>query len=310
MTERYNNNERDNQSAKIDQLSAVVKPQGGRDRNIFIGWNKEAVPQVTENESELNADALNSFRINQRARLPIRTIAFTRIEPVNYLTTGQPIDLMDQDGVTAEDLLTYSVVDSNGNNKTLTLGELNVLNSLTNAHLEWQDLGKTDKTDIITSTKTMHTLFVEPEDASLGEALAILFRPAFDGESNQIAYKSFMRKTLGKLLVLDESQDAHNRKGYIEAAAQFTKGAGRGALGSIVGLFYDTGDKPLIDTSRAKAGLFKFARSLGVYNISDEDLEEMSHPLPFYDVEEMDINTLVNVASAMRDAALNAFRHR
>ena len=171
-------------------------------------------------------------------------------------------------------------------------------------------MGKADNTDIIASTKSMHTLFVEPKEKSTGEALAILFRPAFDGESNELSFKSFIRKSLGKLLVLDESQEPQSRKGYIDAAAQFTKGNGRSTLASVVNLFYDRGESPFVDTSKAKVGILKIARSLGMYNISDAELEEISHPLPFYDVEEMDMKTLFDVASAMRDASNRIFRTR
>lgn len=310
MSEKYNYIERQGQNAKIDQLSAVVRPRAGRDRSLFIGWTKEGVPQITDSEIDLAVNAKNSYQINQKARLPLRTIPYSHIEPVNYLTTGQPIDLMDQDGVIAGDLLTYTVMDKDGNTQTLTLGELNILNSLVDSHIEWQDLGNTDKTDVIVSTKSMHTLFVEPEEGSTGEAFAILFKPAFDGESNEIAFKAFVRKSLSKLLVLDESQEPHNRKGYIDAAAQFTKGNGRSTLASIVSLFYDKGEKPFINTSGAKVGILKLARSLGIYNISDVELEEMSHPLPFYDVEEMDMETLFNVVNAMREAANEALSTR
>lgn len=282
-----------------------MRPLQGRP--VFIGWTAQGIPAITTTENELSQVAQKSYFENRKSKQQLDLLQYSNIIPVDYLKTGQPIDYQDTPQHKAEDLLSYSVLDSNGDQKSLTIGELNMLEGISNGVSIWQDLGKLDRDEIAATAKQMYTLFVEEEKQS-GEAYAFMFQPPIEGQSNEVSFKSFIRQTLGKLLVLDESQNPSNRKGYIEAAADLTDGHGLSKLGMILNFFYDFGDDKYDPGNRFKAGIYNFARKIGFYEITDEQLEEMRRGLPYYDVDTMDLTTLMGVAKSMYKAAYNSFR--
>ncbi len=311
MTERNvqgSEEPQENLQATISQLSCVVHPASARGV-YFIGWNRAGLPVVTADSNQLSEEAKKSVIENQKAGLPIREVPFRRIEAKAFSYVGKPIDYMDQGNIVVEDLLTYGLVDKDGKQSEETFGELTILQGLTEASVFWQDSGRSSLDDETRSAKRMYTLFIQPNDGSTDDAYAILFKPTLPGESNENDFRLFIRQTIGKLLVLDESQEPAHRKGYIEAAAAFT-GYTKGNPVGLLHLFYNFSDDELDKIAKAKqgisTGLLKVARGLGLYNISDDELSLMKDQRPYYDVDTLDLNKLFSLVIAMRDTA---YRH-
>lgn len=297
---------------QIKRLCSVVRRAYGGRELLFIGWTKEGKPTVTDNEDHLADEVQESFSAFQTSGLGLREIKYSNLTTVEYAYTGRAIDFRDQDLTKAEDLIIYGIKDQEGASKPISLSELTVLQSIVNAQTPWQDIGPSKMGEIAVSAKPMYTLFVPTPEMARGSALAILFKPTIEGESNEASFKSFIRQTIGRLLVLDESQEPRNRKGYLKAAAKFA--GKRGTKGTLDILFalraaglVEFEDQWLENFSQRKRNMvakgLKIARLLGFVEVNDDTIERYRHPLPYYDVDLLDINQLFNLADAMERAA-------
>ncbi len=304
MTERgtFGQNEREAGDTKISQLSSVVQSGNGRDV-FFIGWDRNDLPRITTNSTQLDERARKSVTENQKAGLRIKEVPYTRIEPKSYLSVGRPVDYADDGQVVAEDLVSIAVIDDKGNNTLETFGELVLLNGIVDARVTWQDLGVSERADITTPIKHMYTIFLKPTDAPRNTAYALMFKSLLDGTGNEIAFRSFMKQSLSKLLILDESQKPSDRKGYIEAAAKMS-GYEEKKKRSVLSLFYNSPEDNRGKKKKLSHSFLKVARGLGMYDFSDKDLEEgEDENLPYYDIESLSTEKLIELASDMRDAA-------
>lgn len=305
--------ELEQKKGQIKRLCSVVR-QGRRRKKgelIFIGWTRDGKPAITSNETRLSEEVQESLKAFERSGLEIKEI-YLNLIPVEYAYTGAAIDFRDQKERKAEDLINYGIKDEDGKSKKIALGELAVLEAIADSQTPWQDTASSKVREIAVAAKPMYILFVSTPEMDGNTALAILFKPTIEGESNEAAFKSFIRQTIGRLLVLDESQDPENRKGYMKAAEKF---AGKRTTGSPLEIllklrqtgfieFEDNWLKNLGQRGRnmLTTGL-KLARSLGLVEVDEDLLEEYKHPLPHYDVDKLDINRLFSLTSAMRDAA-------
>jgi hypothetical protein len=154
----------------------------------------------------------------------------------------------------------------------------------------------------------LYTLFMPRPGAGPEAGLAVLLRPTIPEAGNEAAFRSFVRHSLGRLLVLDESQPAPSRKGYLDAAAEHASlppGDGVGAL--LVRLrelgFIEFDDAWLRAAYRrlggARAGFLRALRVFGAVEVSDESLREIAHPRPHYDLDVLGVPALVTLAEAM-----------
>ena len=290
------------------RLCLVAKTGRGRyAKELYFGWTKEGSPRVGYSSAELSPRARESVEIFHRTGLDIRDIQSTDLTCVEYSFTGAAIDFGDVGSKKAEDLINYGIKDEKGEAKTIPLGELDVLNALVDSTYLWQSLEKGVISEVAVSAKPMYTLIV-PSREEQNSALAVLFKPPniLAEESNQASFKSFVRDTLGRLLVLDESQAAGSRKGYLEAVSTFSRKKGRDKRG-ILSLFVNIDDEMQEGLDKAKKnvliGSLKVARKVGLMRFEDEELPEILESLPDYDLDALDLKQLQELASVMRDVA-------
>jgi hypothetical protein len=126
-----------------------------------------------------------------------------------------------------------------------------------------------------------------------------------EGDGNQVQFKSFVKKALSDLISIDEEQKPDQRKGYITAAAKIS-----GYLdnsGGILGFFYNMSEEDRLKLKNLKKGLFrgvkKSARILGLYEAADDELDRNNEDLPYYDLESLSLDQLLQLAKEMRDSA-------
>lgn len=300
---------------KINRLSAVFKgPSYMREGLLFIGWTKEGNPMVSDNQNSLGEIAKRSFgAFRMSSGLRMREIGFTQLTPVEYGFTGEAIDFADTGPRKAEDLITYNVKDGKGEAFPINLGEREVLRSITEARIPWQDIGPSSVGNILSSAKKMYTLVVPNSEMGPNSATVILFQPPIEGESNEAVFKSFVRQTIGRLLVLDESQKLENQKGYLKAAAKFAGVRGTSMTDVLVNLvraglveFSDESVDRLKQSMRnlAAKGLSVISRLF--VEINPDAIERLRHTLPVYDVDKLDIEQLFRLSEAMLEVAYSA----
>ena len=309
--------ESEKNDSRINELCLVGKRERAkRGRRVFIGWTKDGIPSITEKMEDLDEDARESLEAFKMSGLPVTKLCSSKHIPVEYSFTGPAVDFKDKSDTKAEDLITYSVIDESGEKKRISIGERRVLNAIASSNNPWQNISSTKLGELAVEARPMYTLTIPSEEE--GDALVILFKPTITGESNEAAFKSFIRQTVGRLLVLDESQKPGNRKGYLKTAAQFA-GENTKSLNTL-DMFLKLRNMGLIDFRdewldglkqsgrKLTAGGLKIARSLGLVDFSDETLERFKDPLPYYDVDKLDIDKLIELAEQMYYVANKAIR--
>jgi hypothetical protein len=293
----------------IDLLATAVMStaKGVRGRTLYIGWNREAMPVARTRLEELSPAARESLAAYRAAGLGVRKVPFTELVPVNYVLTGPAIDFTDTGGRIAEDQVRYTFDDGAGERRDIPLGELGVLRGITLARHPWQSMSGRS-TDMAVSAVPLYSVFATIPGASATTGLAILFQPTVPGSSNEPAFRSFVRNTIGRLLVLDESQPAERRRGYLEVAGDVAgvppKGGLAGALLSLRRLgfveFEDGWLRGLHGRSkRVKGGFIRALRAMGMVEVDDMVLAEISDPRPAYDVDQLETVRLVDMAEEM-----------
>ena len=279
---------RQNDGGLIQTLSAVVHLGSRNDAPFFLGWTEAGLPALTQDESQLSETARQSFNFYRRARLPLRRLPFTALAAVDFRVAEPPVDYRDSSAGKAEDILRYRVIDRTGEELVLSFGELDILEAICASTDPWQNLSEGPIRDVAVATQPMYTTFAPLSGGRSGRAIALLFKPALAGDSNEALFKAFVRRTLTNLLILDESQPSRGQKGYIRAAARI---AGKG--GSLSSNFEAA-------AGGLKAGALRLLRGLGLYHISDGELEEMARYRPFYDISALELPQLFELADEMR----------
>ena len=219
----------------IDLLATAVMStaKGVRGRTLYIGWNGEALPAARTRVEDLSPAARESLAAYRAAGLGVRKVPFTELVPVNYVLTGPAIDFTDSGGRVAEDQIRYTFLDGAEERREIPLGELGVLRGITLARHPWQSMvGRS--TDLAVSAVPLYSVFTTIPGASASTGLAILFEPTVRGSTNEPAFRSFVRNTIGRLLVLDESQPAEKRRGYLEVAGRVAGVPPKGGLAGML----------------------------------------------------------------------------
>jgi hypothetical protein len=290
----------------------------GREGLLYVGWDSDHHPQITEEAKNLSPEAQKNLIAYYKSGLKSKEIRYSKLIPVQYAYTGSAIDFKDQGSIKAEDLVTYGFKDSQGQTQSFSLGEYAVLNAIAASRSPWQTIATTSVREVAITAKPMYTLFVPTPEMNGNAALVVLFEPPLEGESNEATFKSFVRETIGRLLILEESQErVKDRKGYLNVAANYAAGkeiAKKGPSSLLRALwemgfveFSDDQIKNLGPKSRSLlASGLKIARGLGLMEFNDETLERYKQPPPYYDIDKLDINLLLDLATDMRDVARNA----
>jgi hypothetical protein len=301
-----------------DLAAAVVSTAPGvRGKLLYVGWTADGAPAATPTAGGLSEDARASLTAFRGSGLTPRRVPYAALVPSEYVATGPAIDYADSPGRRAEDQVRYTVVDSQEATRDVAIGELSVLQAIADARAPFQALARGTGGELTVDTVPLYTVFVGLPDAQEGTGLAIMFRPTVAGRTNEAAFRSFVRLTVGRLLVLDESAPRELRKGYLDVAGRVAGvGPKGGFLETLVTLrklgFVDFSDNWLRDmqmASRKAQGQFlRVLRALGMVEIEDEILDELTNPRPDYDVDQLETGRLLDLASAMADAARRALR--
>jgi len=308
------------QAATIHTLaSAVVSAASGskgRVSVLYVGWTEAGLPAATSSSAELGEPARAALRAYRASGLPVRKVAFREVAPVKYLLTGTAVDFADVGGRTAEDQVRYSVVDAAGEKRSVALGELSLLSGIALARHPWQSLGSRGL-ELAVSAVPLYTVFAGLPGEEDRKGVAMLFDSTLAGRSNEPAFRSFVRNSIGRLLLLDESQPSGRRRGYLDAAGEIASVPPVGGLsGTLINLrrlgFVEFDDGWLrqqrMRGRRLKGLLLRGLQAAGMVEIDELTLSELTDPRPDYDVDRLDTERLIDLAEAMLRSAGSALR--
>jgi hypothetical protein len=302
---------------RIETLAAAVVSDAPASRGhlLYVGWTTASIPTATAELDGLCEEARAAFEAYRASGLGPRHVPFAALVPVEYLATGPAVDFTDTPGRRAEDHVRYTVLDNAEAERDIALAEVALLEAIAAARQPFQAPAPGTGGELTLDTVPLYTVFVAWPGAPAGTALALLFQPTVRGRGNEAVFRSFVRLTLGRLLVLDESAPAARRKGYLDVAGRMAGlGPSSGFLQSLVTLrklgFVDFSDDWLRGVQqagrKAQGTFFRVLRVLGMVQISDELLDELTDPRPDYDVDDLATENLVDVAAAMAAAARKA----
>ncbi len=301
----------------IDLLAAAVvsTAPGVRGRMLYVGWTEEGLPAATPKAGQLSEAATDSLTAFRNSGLSPRRVPFSALVPAEYLSTGSAVDFADTPQRRAEDQIRYVLLDANEAQREVPLGELAVLQAITDARQPFQALVERSVGELAQDTVPLYTLFAPMPGTEAGIGLALMFRPTVAGHTNEPAFRSFVRLTIGRLLVLDESVPKASRKGYLEVAGRLAgvpvKGGFLATLVTLRGLgFVDFSDDWLrglqLTGRKAQGQLIRMMRAVGLVEVSDDILAELTDPRPDYNVDALELNRLLDMAEAMAGAARRA----
>ncbi len=294
----------------IERLSVAVVSMAQEKRGVwlFAGWDADGLPQSTDRLAELASEAREALELYRSSGLSPRRVPYASLTAVEYALTGPAVDFADVPPQRAEDQVRYTVVDGEGARHDLALGEMAVLGAIADARTPWQVAGRTSATAVADTAVPLYTVLLPAPGQRPNRGLALLFRPTLAGSGNEAAFASFVRGTISRLLILDESQPPERRKGYLEVAGRLAGVPPTGGLAAALRLLRRLG---LVSFSeewyrqvrrqqqRSKGALVRLLRAAGLVAVSDEVLAELSNPRPDYDVEPLDIDALVKLAGEM-----------
>lgn len=301
----------------IETLAAAVVSDAPASRGhlLYVGWTAAGIPAATATLQGLSSEARSTIEAFRASGLAPRRVPFAALVPVEYLSTGPAVDFADAPGRKAEDQVRYTVLDNEETQRDIALAEVALLEAIAAARQPFQAPAPGTGGELTLDTVPLYSVFVAWPGAPAGTALALLFPPTVRGRGNEAVFRSFVRLTLGRLLVLDESATAERRKGYLEVAGRMAGlGPSSGFLQSLVTLrklgFVDFSDDWLRSVQqagrKAQGHFFRVLRVLGMVDISDELLDELTDPRPDYDVDDLATEHLVDLAAAMAAAARKA----
>jgi hypothetical protein len=296
----------------IEQLcaSVVSTARGVRGRSLFLGWTADGLPAASTDLSGLAEPARKSLNHYRGSGLAPRKVPYAALVPVTYLVTGPAVDFADTELRRAEDQVRYTVLDAAGARRDIAVGECGALGGIAASRVPWQATGGRGGgvAAPAVSAVPLYTVFAPLPGTSADTGLAMLFEPTLRGETNEPAFRSFVRNTISRLLVLDESQQAASRKGYLEAAGRIAGTPPKStALQSLLWLrraglveFEDNWIQGLRQSRRRAEGQFiRALRAIGLVEVSDEILDELTHPRPDYDIDPLETDTLIDLADQM-----------
>lgn len=294
----------------LDQLTAAVvsTARGVRGRWLFVGWTAERLPVATTALDELSPAARQELAAVRGAQPAARQVPFASLIPVAYVLTGSAIDFTDSLHSRAEDQISYTVVDAAGQRREVALGELAVLGAIVAARQPWQARRAGAVSEAAVETVPQYTLFTTLPGVRADAGVALLFDTTIPGSSNAAAFRSFVRNTIGRLLVLDESQPKATRKGYLEIAGRAAGTPPRGGfLQTLVTLrrmgLVEIEDswlqKQKLRGQKLRGQFIRSLRAMGLVEVDEQLLAELLDPRPEYDVDQLDLEPLIDMAAEM-----------
>jgi len=278
----------------------------------YVGWTAERLPAATTALEGLSEDTRRDLDAYHGARLAPRRLPYATLSPVAHVLTGSAIDFADTPYRRAEDQVMYTVIDATGQRRDVAVGEMAVLGAIVAAREPWQSHGGAPMGEMAVNAIPFYTLFTPLPGQRADHGLAMLFEATLPGGSNAPAFHAFVRHTIGRLLVLDESQPAASRKGYLEVAGRMAGTPPKGGVAGTLVWLRRAGlvdfDDPWLQTFRRRGQqtrgvLIRALRGLGMVEVDDALLDELSDPRPDYDVDRLELDQLFAMASEMYDVA-------
>lgn len=286
----------------------VSTARGVQGHWFFVGWSPEGLPAACTDVADLGEGARRELAAFRASRLEPRRLPFASLIPAQLVTVGAAVDYADGQGRRAEDQVRLSIVDAAGEQREVALGELALLGGIAAASEPWQTHPERSRSALAVDTVPQYTVFTALPGSRADTGLALLFQSTLEGGSNEPAFRSFVRNVIGRLLVLDESTPASDRKGYLDVAG---KAAGvppqSGVLASLLWLrraglvTFEDGWLQRVQGRgrRMKSGMLRALRGMGLVDISDEMLAEMADSRPDYDVDQLDLAPMLAMAQEM-----------
>ena len=154
----------------------------------------------------------------------------------------------------------------------------------------------------------MYTLFAPQPGFGPDTGLAMLYEPTIKGGTNEPAFRSFVRNTISRLLVLDESQPRSSRKGYLEVAGHFAGMPPEGGTAALLTWMRRVGlasfdDKWLQDLQlgrrKIEGQMVRALRALGIVEVDDRVMQDMLDPRPDYDIDPLELTQMIDMAEQM-----------
>lgn len=301
-------------SPLIERLasSMVSTARGVRGRWFFVGWTADGLPAATTTVEDLSEAARRDLANFRGARLAPRQVPYATLIPVSYVMTGSAIDFADTAGQRAEDQVAFAVVDAAGQSRDIAIGEIALLGAISAGREPWQSHQSSTATQLAVDAVPLYTVLCTLPGLRADTGLALLFESTIPGSSNEPAFRSFVRHSIGRLLVLDESQPPASRKGYLEVAGRIAGVPPKsGMLGSLVWMrkaglidFEDGWLRGMQRRGRSmKGGVIRALRGMGMVEVSDATLAEISDSRPDYDVDQLELGRMLDMAAEMQSRA-------
>lgn len=302
---KYERQEQEPVQQTIQHLHGVYRCANARfrgERNLYVGLSVNNVPVVTDSLDTLSQDAQRNVEDNITADLTIPVIPYTRLIPVQFLRVDQPTDYRDEDDRKIEDVLHYSVKDSTGNTRKVSIGELSFLEAILMSQKPWQvpgtgrsleDMRRYGTVDEVLTALPMYTLLAHSNGLPVEVGYAMVF-PSIENESNEYTFARCIKQTLEKLVRIDSVQPEGGKKGYEEVMMQYAKKMEpKEKVNPFFKPFVSGTEEDMRQFQRDfKAGGIKFLRNLGLASATDEELEDLKNPPSEFDLDALDLETL------------------
>lgn len=298
----------------IETPCAVVvsTARAARGRSVIFGWTPDRWPMATTRMDGLSDEARRVIEGYAAAGLPARRVPYSAFVPVTYVLTGPAVDFADTAERRAEDQVRYTIVDARGERREVVLGERGVLGAIAEARVPWQAAGADPTSMAATSAVPLYTVIAPQPGASPETALAFLFEPTIAGNTNEPAFRSFVRNTIGRLLVLDESQPKKSRKGYMEIAGKVAGTPPEGGTASLLSWMRRAGLVDFDDSwlrgldlgkRRLEGQLIRGLRAIGMVDVDDRVMADLLDPRPDYDIDPLELAAMLDLAEQMYHVA-------
>lgn len=174
--------------------------QGGP---LYVGWGLDGHPVLTTNSRLLTQNAHDMLSGNVAIPFPFDAdqASFTP-QALEFAEMAQPIDNPDEGRNFTEDVVSVSCTNGKGSVQFIQIKELTLLDAIMRGQLEWQIGGVRSYSLIVPNTDT-------------GTLDFVLFSPG-DASSNELAYRTFLLKTIKTLATIDRKQIPPDQKGYMD----------------------------------------------------------------------------------------------
>lgn len=298
------------QKGKISQICLVAATRYSRSGKLYLGLTSEDLPVCTTSPDDLTPNTQRSIEIYEDGSRKIPSLNLSGLpKPIKVNYVGAIMDFEDTDEAISEDIVTISVTDEDGIRRPLKIGELALLKAISSSKKPWQMIPEVSATDSKVTTKLMYTIFIEKDDLGTDQDLALILKSVLPNDSNEIAYRSFVKDVLTKLLKNDDDQPDERKRGYrdvFEDKSQASNGD------SILNWFISADPKgPSVENQLYAKGA-RILRAVGLAEISDETLQALEEPsqVDIGDLDQLSTEKLLKVATVYYEKAYQTLRYQ